>query len=1601
MAEVSPPDPHSPRFQLGSAQLEALVESKDTRTLLSYGGASGLVRALDSSAEYGLSVNGTQPEISRWAQGSPQTLTSTIPDSPTAPQPPVAASPSKPSPARASNHLRADIEDQIHCQFAERIAHYGTNFLPEVQIKSLWRLAWEAVQEKIIIVLCIAAALSLALGIYEDVTNENPDEPKVSWVEGFAIIVAILIVIFAGSINDYQKERQFQQLNAKKEDRQVKVRRNGGTMFISVYAVQVGDVLTVESGDIMCADALVLPGSSGISCDESTVTGESDPIRKAALDVSSAPSTSREVAVAPNLDGIDPFLISGSKVIAGVGTCLVIAVGPNSFYGRTLLSLRTENQPTPLQIKLNRLADHISKLGLLAAVLMLIALLIRYFVNFAQHPESRGSATTIVNAIVRIVITTVTIVVVAVPEGLPLAVTLALAFATTRMVYDNCLVRVLASCETMGNATTICSDKTGTLTENKMTVIAGTLGDSYRFTSTRTTVGLDLASIGKKKKNPKSANSKHRKGERGSKKRAHHRVRDWMQQAHHDRSDPALHGTSGAPPSSVYEGASHSLAVPDVKIVITEADQLDDFPSPSDAISGWPVDGGSDNDAPPSHYLPPPASPSVDGRLSMSSDDCSSQTSRHGVGVMSISEVSQRVPGRVLALVHEALSLNSTAFENTQSELEVEDKLHESTPLMAQPVPGHDASSSPLLWGRFTKLLKGGSKDKSTDPMVITAPPEPFKGPPTEKALLQWARDSGSSSIQSIRDSVETIKIWSFDSNKKRMTVLVKYVRKNDTSGSQDTYYRLYVKGAPELVLTKCSHLLHAPVPLDCHRSYSGNHSGHPLHTPSQSDFGSVPPSPTASFSRSPQPPAAWSLRAPTPGFPDNGDDHSTTPFLTVSPPEPDDPIFRLGGATPPPPWSAGDDGSDGSALNPSSYSPPASRSPQFLSPQFLSPSPTGLTLTIPTPVIGGNTMNRAGSEELLQVGSSIRPSTPNSPSRANSVTPSGSDRSFIFPASRTDIPTIPMSSHWSQEIVNTISEYSNKSLRTIGVAYREFTDYDEALFTADQDDALVDQLTWLGLFGIEDPLRPGVTESVAMCRQAGVMVRMVTGDNVLTARSIAIQCGIYEPGSGGIIMEGPQFRKLSDEEMEFIAPRLQVLARSSPEDKKTLVNWLQKAKEVVAVTGDGTNDGPALKSADIGFSMGITGTEVAKEASSIILMDDNFASIVKATMWGRSVNDSVKKFLQFQLTVNITAVLLAFVTAVSDSNQASVLTAVQLLWVNLIMDTLAALALATDQPTTALLQRPPDKFGGALVNLSMWKIIIGQSLFQITICLVLYYIGDQIFDLDLAMPEERLVHRTLIFNTFVWMQIFNEINARVLDTQLNVFHRIHKNWYFLIIFIVIAFLQVIIVEFGDVAFKTTHQEWYLWLTAVIIGLFSLPIGVLIKLIPDQWLGWLPSSITDNYHHPRDLTWKSPVDSVYTQIQNHPMFSGRSHTSLAGKSSFQSEKVTKSAIALTPMGSPGLVMSPSTGGEVPVLVLPEPAVNHGLAPPTGDSSPSRSSRGSFSFRRGKSAAGLTSAAVMIPAFTLTSVAVNNEMIKAQASPIKDDIYIPTSRDENH
>jgi Ca2+-transporting ATPase len=327
--------------------------------------------------------------------------------------------------------------------------------------------------------------------------------------------------------------------------------------------------------------------------------------------------------------------------------------------------------------------------------------------------------------------------------------------------------------------------------------------------------------------------------------------------------------------------------------------------------------------------------------------------------------------------------------------------------------------------------------------------------------------------------------------------------------------------------------------------------------------------------------------------------------------------------------------------------------------------------------------------------------------------------------------------------------------------------------------DDVAQNLTLIGIVGIEDPLRDGVQKAVDDCHKAGVAVKMCTGDNVLTARSIATQCGIYT--AGGVIMEGPVFRQLDSAQMLEIVPRLQVLARSSPEDKKVLVEKLRELGEIVCVTGDGTNDGPALKTAHVGFSMGIAGTEVAKEASDIILMDDNFSSIVKAIMWGRCVNDAVRKFLQFQISTNVTAVVITFVTSVASASETSALSAVQLLWINIIMDTFAALALATDPASPALLDRKPDKQTAPLFTVDMYKQILLQSIYQITIIMLFHFLGVKILGLESTSNNDTIV-QTLVFNAFVFAQIFNSVNSRRLDRKLNIFEGMLSNWYFIVI---------------------------------------------------------------------------------------------------------------------------------------------------------------------------------------------------------------------------
>ena len=492
------------------------------------------------------------------------------------------------------------------------------------------------------------------------------------------------------------------------------------------------------------------------------------------------------------------------------------------------LAFQEDPEDTPLQIRLNRIADMIAKWGGGIALLLFVILVIKFFIRLPGNISSPGQK---VEHLMQILIVSISIIVVAVPEGLPLAVTLSLAYATIRMIQDNNLVRVLKACETIGNATTICSDKTGTLTENKMTVVAGTLGIVDKF----------------------------------------------------------------------------------------------------------------DKDS--------------QGLIPIQADTLNMQT------------FFEQLPTELTTLLRESVALNSTAFE------------------------GDD--------GHGNKL---------------------FIGSKTETALLEMAKlHLNMDDIAKERNAAKLRQVqqFPFSSERKCMGVVL----------TTDHGYRLYVKGASEIVLGQSSRII----------------------------------------------------------IPD--------------------------------------------------------RIPEIL------------------------------SEE---------------------------DRAVI---------------------ASTIQEYASHSLRTIAFAYRDFQQYIPIQF----EEVFAD-MVFIGVVGIKDPLRPGVTKAVDDCRKAGVMVRMVTGDNVSTAKAVATECGIY---TDGVIMEGPQFRKLSRPQMKEVIPRLQVLARSSPEDKRILVKHLKRNGQIVAVTGDGTNDAPALRAADVGFSMGLAGTEVAKAASSIILMDDNFTSIVKAIAWGRCVNDAVKKFLQ------------------------------------------------------------------------------------------------------------------------------------------------------------------------------------------------------------------------------------------------------------------------------------------------------------------------------------------------------------------------------------
>ncbi|KAL3852970.1 hypothetical protein ACJMK2_016573 [Sinanodonta woodiana] len=1030
---------------------------------------------------------------------------------------------------------------------------YGANVIPPNPPKSFLQLVWEAIQDVTLIILLVAAVVSLGLSFYPgETTSGDSSEKEAGWIEGVAILAAVIVVVLVTAFNDWQKERQFRGLQNKIEhEHRFNVIRGGEVLQIPVGEIVVGDICQVKYGDLLPVDGIIIQ-SNDLKIDESSLTGESDHVKKG--------------------ESTDPMMLSGTHVMEGSGKMLATAVGVNSQTGiifallgaaqgdekkkkkekgkdkekdkadsadgqenaralsEPLLSSdagtkvdpdninlevtgnshNTANANLPnkdgvaaqdqadahsnaekasgggrkdksvLQGKLTKLAIQIGYAGTAIAVLTVLILIIKFCIkHFAIQKEVWRWG--FIEYFVNHFIIGVTVLVVAVPEGLPLAVTLALAYSVRKMMHDNNLVRHLDACETMGNATAICSDKTGTLTTNRMTVVESFIGEV--------------------------------------------------------------------------------------------------------------------------HYKQIPNFSTLNNRV-------------------------QEVLSRSIAI-------NS---------------------------------------GYTSQVLKS---DDGGLPKQL--------GNKTECALLGFLMDMGLS-YETIRAEYpeETLtKVYTFNSVRKSMSTVVPLRGGN---------FRVFTKGASEIIMKNCSYIL------DC---------------------------------------------------------------------------------------------------------------------------------------------------------------------RGNPV---------------------PFSIEKQEQIVNTVIEpMASNGLRTICLAYKDYVrgthEINQVHFDVepdwDNEDLIVRELTCICIVGIEDPVRPEVPDAIKKCQHAGITVRMVTGDNVNTARSIATKCGIISPNSSFLVMEGKEFnRRIRDpktnevlqEKVDEIWPRLRVLARSSPQDKYVLVkgiidSQLSSNREVVAVTGDGTNDGPALKKADVGFAMGISGTDVAKEASDIILTDDNFTSIVKAVMWGRNVYDSIAKFLQFQLTVNVVAVTVAFIGAcvIDDSP----LKAIQMLWVNLIMDTLASLALATELPSEELLERKPYGRTKPLISRTMMKNILGHGIYQLIVIFTLLFAGAGLLGIEdgrgRSLHSAPTQHFTVIFNTFVMMTLCNEINARKIHGQRNIFAGLHRNPVFIGIWIGTLIAQVIIVQFGGRAFSTIGLTLEQWFWCLFFGVGVLIWGQLVTTVPTSIL---PKKICTFGREPDAADAMTPLDEM-------------------------------------------------------------------------------------------------------------------------------------------
>lgn len=925
---------------------------------------------------------------------------------------------------------------------------YGSNIMPKPKSPSFFDQVLDAMKDFTVLTLIGAGMVSMGLELWL-ATKEGRDA---NIIESISILLAVSVVVIVTAGNNWQKERQFQALEQIQSKSFVRAVRDGAEIQLPVEDIVVGDILMLETGDILCADGVLIRGFD-IKVDESHLTGESQ-------EVSKDPQSSQA-------------LYSGSKMLSGVGYMVVTSVGGSSQSGiiaNLLVMSSSSEEPkngldgydgsltreeTVLQKRLALYASRIGMFGVAAAVTTTLIMSAKFsFQTFVLQGEPWNID--FLETYLEFFITGVTILVVAIPEGLPLAVTISLAYSVMKMLEDNNLVRHLSAAETMGTTTVICTDKTGTLTQNIMSV-----------------------------------------------------KKMWL------------------------AGVIHSC----------------------------------------SHHF----------------DD-----------INSIKHIKDTLT--------DAIALNSTA------------KIYK------------DADGC---------IQKSGNK--------------------TEIALLGIIPSLGSSVTYSMDykqahgDTYDAFVVHQqpFTSESKRMSsiVLVKY-----KDGSHRL--RLYIKGAAEVVLARCT----------------------------------------------------------------------------------------------------------------------------------------------------------------------------------NALVGDGGDQTMVCP--------LP-----SDEKEDLLSSMHGDSLRLLAVAYKDLDDMltDEemtmvtqsscathAIAYQDNIDEFEDELTLISVLGIADPLRPEVKGAIASCQRGGISVRMFTGDNLVTAASIATECGILDAADlkkPNAMVESKDFiRNITNSNDEIDGDRfrknwedLRVLARCSPSDKFTIVESLKRfTDEIVAVTGDGTNDAPALRIANVGFSMN-DGTQIAKEAADIILVDNNFASTVSAALWGRNVYSNISKFLQFQLTVNIVALVTAAGGAIASAE--SPLTTVQMLWVNLIMDSLASLALATGSPDPSLLEQKPygKDYNFVDIHGPLPKHILSQATYQL---LVIAWLLGPAPDL-LGIPRHisgdgPTVHHTLVFNTFVMMQLFNQLNARQINDSDNILENIENETLFQWIVCSEFALQYLIVQYGGLITSTVHLNAEEWAISIGFGMASL-----------------------------------------------------------------------------------------------------------------------------------------------------------------------------------